>query len=88
MTELCGNTLPGAREGIQPCPLARHHDGEHIYFGQTAEPGQKRKHNGVWVYAESGEALMHMTFEGYVTPEKVGAMVTYLQWAAEHGKSK
>lgn len=86
--DLCRNAMPGAREGIEPCPLEHGHDGEHIYFAQTAQPGEKRKHNGVWVYAENGEALMHMSFEGYVTPAEVGAMATYLQWAADHGKSK
>lgn len=88
MTELCGNALPGAREGIQPCPLDQGHDGEHVYFAQTALPGEKRRRNGVWVYSESGEALTHMSCEGYVTPGEVGAMATYLQWAAKHGKSE
>lgn len=84
----CRNAMPGAREGIEPCPLEHGHDGEHIYWIQTAEPGQKRGRNGVWIYGEDGAALMHMTFEGYITPTEVGAMATYLKWAAEHGKSK
>ena len=79
----CGNVLPGARDGIEPCPFERDHDGEHVYYAQTAEPHQKRKHNGVWVYAESGEVLMHMSFAGYVSPAEVGVMVTYLRWAGD-----
>jgi hypothetical protein len=87
VTALCGNPMPGAREGIEPCPLDQGHEEEHIYFVQTAKPGEKRKRNGVWIYAESGKALMHMTFMGYVQPEEVGVMATYLQWAAKEGKS-
>lgn len=82
MIQLCGNAMPGGLR-VEPCPYERGHEGEHVYWVQTAKPEKKRGRNGVWIYDEGGVALIHMTFDGYVTAEEVGAMAAYLQHLAK-----
>lgn len=72
----CGDCSSNPK--LQPCPLDLGHAGGHLYWLQTAKPGQQRGHNAVWVYDADGEAVMHCDFSGYVDPEQVGALIAWV----------
>lgn len=72
---LCGHACPIICPAFEPCPREAGHDDEHVYWSQSALPGEKRKKNGVWVINGAGAALLHADFQGYIQAEEIGALL-------------